>query len=250
MKEEGMAGRLDGMVISITGASSGIGGATARLVAEQGGLPVLSARRADRLEALAQELPGALAVQADVRDPEHIRRLIETTLEHHGRIDALVNNAGQGLHLPLEQVSLEDLVAITELNFYAPLVATQAVLPAMRRQGAGAIVNISSGTSRMVLPGVGAYAATKAALNMLSLVAREELKPDGIVVSVVYPSVTATEFHDKLRAGDIRVGAVDLTPHSPEYVAKAIVRAILTSEAEVVIPHGPEHPEEMEFAAY
>jgi NADP-dependent 3-hydroxy acid dehydrogenase YdfG len=134
-----MAGSLDGTVALITGASSGIGQATARLVAEQGGLPVLSARRVDRLEVLAQELPGALAVQADVRDPEQVRQLVATTLEHHGRIDALINNAGQGLHLPLEQVSLDDLVAITELNFYAPLVALQAVLPVMRSQGSGAI---------------------------------------------------------------------------------------------------------------
>jgi short-subunit dehydrogenase len=243
-----MAGGLDGMVILITGASSGIGAATARLVARQGGLPVLSARRAGRLEALAQELPGALAVQADVRDPEQVRQLIETTLKHHGRVDMLVNNAGQGLHLPLEQVSLEDLVAITELNFYAPLLAMQAVLPAMRSQGGGTIVNVSSGTTRMVLPGVGAYAATKSALNMFSLVAREELAPDGIVASVVYPSVTTTEFHDKLRAGSVPSGAGGLTPHSPEYVAKAIIRALHTGEAEVIIPHGPERPEEMDLA--
>jgi short-subunit dehydrogenase len=243
-----VAGRLDSKIILITGASSGIGAATARLVTEQGGLPVLSARRADRLEGLAQELPGALPVQANVRDPEQVRRLVETALEHHGRVDALVNNAGQGLHLPLEQVSLDDLVAITELNFYAPLVAMQAVIPVMRSQGAGAIVNVSSGTSRMVLPSVGAYAATKSALNMLSLVAREELAPDGIVVSVVYPSITATEFHDRLRAGDIPVGRPELTPHSPEYAAKAIVRALHTGEAEVVIPHGPERPGEMELA--
>ena len=243
-----MAGRLDGTVILITGASSGIGAATARLVAGQGGLPVISARRADRLEALAQELPGALAVRADVRDPEQVRQLVATTLKHHGRVDVLINNAGQGLHLPLEQVSLEDLVAVTELNFYAPLLAMQAVLPAMRREGGGAIVNVSSGTTRMVLPGVGAYAATKSALNMLSLVAREELAPDGIVVSVVYPSVTSTEFHDKLRAGIVASGAGGLTPHSPEYVAKAIIRALRSGEAEVVIPHGPERPEEMEHA--
>jgi len=242
-----MAGSLDRTVVLITGASSGIGQATARLVAEQGGLPVLSARRTDRLEALAQELLGALAVQADVRDPAQVRRLVETTLEHHGRIDALVNNAGQGLHLPLEQVSLDDLVAITELNFYAPLVAMQAVLPVMRSQGSGAIINVSSGISRMVLPGAGAYAATKSALNMLSRVAREELAPDGIVVSVVYPSVTATEFHERLRAGSMPEGGSGLTPHSPEYVAKAIMRALYTGEAEVVIPHGPERPEEMKL---
>jgi len=243
-----MAQRLDGMVTLITGASSGIGEATARLVAERGGLPVLNGRRAERLEAIAQELPGALAVQADMRVPEQVRQLVETTLEHHGRVDALVNNAGQGLHLPLEQVSLEDLVAITELNFYAPLVAMQAVIPAMRNQGKGAIVNISSGTSRMVLPGVGSYAATKSALNMLSLVAREELAPDGIVVSVVYPSVTASEFHDTLRAGSMPSGGSGLVPHSPEYVAKAIVRTLHAGEAEVIIPHGPERHEEIELS--
>src|SRR5919205_2013604 len=185
-EEKDMAERLDGKVVLITGASSGIGEATARLVAEQGALPVLSARRTDRLEALAQELPGALAIPADVRDPGQVHQLVETTMKHHGRVEVLVNNAGQGLHLPLERVSLEDLVAITELNFYAPLVAMQAVVSIMRARGGGAIVNVSSGSSRMVLPGVGAYAATKAALNMLSLVAREELKPDGIIVSVVY----------------------------------------------------------------
>src|SRR5215212_8761183 len=121
-------------------------------------------------------------------------------------------------------------------------------VPIMRARGGGVIVNVSSGSSRMVLPGVGAYAATKAALNMLSLVAREEFAPDGIVVSLVYPSVTATEFHDKLRAGAIGAGGGSLTPQSPRYVAKAIVRVILTGEAEIVIPHGPERPEEMDVS--
>ena len=243
-----MAGRLDRKVVLITGASSGIGEATARLAAEQGALPVLAARRTDRLEAIASELGGALAIPADVRDPENVHRLVESTMECFGRLDVLVNNAIQGLHLPLERVSLEDLVAVTELNFYAPLVAMQAFVPIMRDGDGGAIVNVSSGTSRTVLPGMGAYAATKAALNMLSLVAREEFAPYGIVVSLVYPSVTATEFHDRLRAGAIGAGGGRFTPHSPRYVAKAIVRAVLTGEAEVVIPHGPERPEEMEAA--
>jgi short-subunit dehydrogenase len=239
---------LNGKVVLITGASSGIGEATARMVAELGALPVLSARRTDRLEALARELPGALAVPTDVRDPEEVRRMVETTLEHHGRVDVLVNNAGQGLHVPLEHVSLEDFTAVTELNVYAPLVAMQAVIPAMRLQGGGAIVNISSGTSRMVLRGVGAYAATKSALNMLSLVAREELAADGIVVSLVYPWVTATEFHESLRAGQV-LGAGRMTPHSAEYVARAIVRAIRGGEAEIVLTPGPERPEDVEVSA-
>lgn len=235
---------IRGKVVLITGASSGIGEATARLVAKLGALPVLSARRTDRLEALARELPGALAVPTDMRDPEQVRRMVETTLEHHGRVDVLVNNAGQGLHVPLEHVSLEDFTAVTELNVYAPLVAMQAVVPAMRRQGGGAIVNISSGTTRTVLPGLGAYAATKSALNMLSLVAREELAADGIVVSLVYPWVTATEFSSSLRAGRT-LGAGHMTPHSAEHVARAIVRAIRTGEAEIVLTPGPERPEDV-----
>ena len=206
---------------------------------------MLSARRIERLEALARELPGALAVPTDLRDPTQVRRMVETTLEHHGRVDVLVNNAGQGLHVPLEHVSLEGFSAVTELNVYAPLVAMQAVIPAMRRQGGGAIVNISSGTTRTIIPGLGAYAATKSALNMLSLAAREELAPDGIVVSLVYPWVTATEFHQSLRAGRVH-GSGGVPPHSAEHVARGIVRAIRCGEAQVVLTPGPERPEDVE----
>src|SRR5450759_5683622 len=174
---------------------------TARLAAGRGAKVVLAARRADRIKDLADELPDALAVPTDLRNPAQIIRLVDATMDRFGRVDVLVNNAGQGLHVPLEQVRLDDLRAITELNVYAPLLAMQAVIPPMRRQGGGAIVNVSSMTSRMVLPGVGGYSATKSALNMLSQVARRELASDGIVVSLVYPSVTATEFHQSLAAG-------------------------------------------------
>jgi NADP-dependent 3-hydroxy acid dehydrogenase YdfG len=228
---------LDGAVVIVTGASSGIGAATARLAAEEGARVVLAARRSDRIQALAAELPGALAVPTDVRDPAQIARLVQATLDRHGRVDVLVNNAGQGLHVPLERVQLDDLKAITELNVYAPLVAMQAVLPTMRRQGRGAIVNVSSATSRMVLPGLGAYSATKSALNMLSQVARKEFAPDGIVVSLVYPSVTATEFHQALRAG-ARVGDGSASPVAPctaEQVAEAIIGVIRSGAEEVVL---------------
>lgn len=228
---------LDGAVVIVTGASSGIGAATARLAAGEGARVVLAARRSDRIGALAAELPGALAVPTDVRDPAQVARLVQATLDRHGRVDVLVNNAGQGLHVPLERVQLDDLKAITELNFYAPLVAMQAVLPAMRRQGRGAVVNVSSATSLMVLPGLGAYSATKSALNMLSQVARKEFAPDGIVVSLVYPSVTATEFHQALRAG-ARVGgwsASPVAPYTAEQVAEAIIGVIRSGAEEVVL---------------
>src|SRR5450759_430952 len=171
---------IDGAVVIVTGASSGIGAATARLAAGRGAKVVLAARRVDRIKDLADDLPDALAVPTDLRDPAQIVSLVDATLDRFGCVNVLVNNAGQGLHVPIEQVRLDDLRAITELNVYGPLLAMQAVIPPMRRQGGGVIVNVSSMTSRMVLPGVGGYSATKSALNMLSQVARRELASDGI----------------------------------------------------------------------
>src|SRR5664280_2096098 len=230
---------IDQAVCIITGASSGIGAATARQLAGLGAQVVLAARRTDRIDALARELPRALAVTTDVTVPDDFEHLVARVIETFGRVDVLVNNAGQGLHVPIEQVRLDELRAITELNVYAPLLAMQAVIPPMRRQGGGVIVNVSSMTSRMVLPGAGAYSATKSALNVLSQVARRELAPDGIVVSIVYPSVTATEFHQSLAAG-ARVGgsAGPIPPQSPESVAEAIVGVIPSGEEEVILAPG------------
>jgi short-subunit dehydrogenase len=232
---------INGRVILITGASAGIGEAAARLLAESGARLALVARRGDRLGALAAELPGALAIGADLRDAAQIKRAVSEIIDVFGRVDVLVNNAGQGLHVPLDQVRLEDLIAITELKVYAPLLAMQAVLPMMRTQRSGAIVNVSSATSRTVLPGLGAYSATKAAVNMLSAVARAEFADDGIVVSTVYPTATETEFHDRLAAGE-RLSNTGLTVHTAQYVAQAIAFAIRTGEADVIIPRGPEQP--------
>jgi short-subunit dehydrogenase len=227
---------IAGKVLIVTGASSGIGAATARLATERGAKVVLAARRSDRIQALAAELPDAFAVTTDMRDPKQITRLVDAALGRFGRVDVLVNNAGQGLHLPVEQVPLETLRSVMELNVYGPLLAMQAVVPLMRRQGGGAIVNVSSMTSRMVLPGVGSYAATKSALNMLSQVARKELEPDGIVVSTVYPAVTATEFHQSLAAGGrVGGGSWSVKPHTAEFVAEAILGLIASGDEEALL---------------
>jgi short-subunit dehydrogenase len=155
-------------------------------------------------------------------------------------VDILVNNAGQGLHVPLEELSAVDLRAVFDLNVVAPLVAMQAVLPYMRSGSGGAIVNVSSATSLRLFPGLGGYSATKAALNVLSQVARLELAAASVVVSVVYPSVTATEFHQKLRAGHLAAGARHITPDPPELVAQAIVMAVRTGEAHVLVADPPQ----------
>ncbi len=225
-------------VCVVTGASSGIGEASARLLSGLGARVVLAARRAERLQALAAQLPGALAVTTDVTSPEQIQALVTATLERHGRVDVLVNNAGQGLHVPVMEIHASDLRAVFELNVLAPLLLTQAVLPSMRAQGAGAIVNVSSATTLRVFPGLGGYAASKAALNMLSQVARLELAPAGVQVSVVYPSVTATEFHESLRAGSFR-GNRSIPADPPELAAEAIRFAIESGEEQVLVADPP-----------
>ena len=197
---------------------------------------MLAARRAERLETLAEELPGAVTVVADVTRAEDRRAIVAAATEQHGRLDVLVNNAGRGLHVPLADVDPADYAAILDLNVSAALAMMQAVLPAMRAQQEGAIVNISSGTTRRIFPGVGAYAATKAALNMLSAVAREEFSADGIVVSNVLPTYTTSEFHDALQAGSgprREPAAADTVEH----VAEEILRAVRTGEAEIDLPH-------------
>jgi len=223
---------LAGKSVIVTGASSGIGEAFARLAAREGARLTLASRRTDRLEALAAELPDVLAVTTDLRVPEQVDAMVAAAAERFGGVDVLVNNAGQGLHVPVEDVRLDDLQAVVELNLYAPLLAMQAVAPLMRARGGGAIVNVSSNTTRMTIPGIGAYSATKSALEQLSATARAEWAGAGIAVSLVVPSVTATEFHQALRAGSFRGGG-HVQPHPPELVAEAIRRAIETGEAEV-----------------
>jgi short-subunit dehydrogenase len=217
----------------VTGASSGIGAATARLAHSQGARVILAARRAERLASLAAELPGALAVPTDVTQRAEVGELCDRALQAFGSIDVLVNNAGQGLHVPLTDVEADDFRAIWELNVLAPLSLIQAVLPTMTRRGEGAIVNVSSMTSLMAIPGLGAYAATKSALNMLSNVARAEFAPAGVVVSLVLPGIVESEFHGSLRAGQISGWAGRRAALPASAVAGAILQAVRTGEAEV-----------------
>lgn len=233
---------LTGKTVIVTGASSGIGAATARALHAAGAQPVLAARRAGRLAALSSELGGALAVPTDVTDPEQARGLAAAALDAYQRIDGLVNNAGVSLHAPLAEVDPGEYRKVLDVNVVSLVVMTQAVLPAMRERGSGRIVNVSSGTTRMVLAGDGAYAATKSAVNMLSAVFRQELAGDGIDVSLLLPSMTATEFGNGVFQSGVapRPGAV---VHRPEYAASLVLRLLRTGEDTFDIPHGPEQPD-------
>lgn len=233
---------LTGKTVIVTGASSGIGAATARALHSAGAHPVLAARRPDRLAELSTELDDALAVPTDVTDTAQVSELVAAALDRHGRIDGLVNNAGASIQGPIADIDLTEYRTILDLNVASLIGVTQAVLPTMRQQRFGRIVNISSGTTRRVAVGVGAYAATKSAVNMISAVMREELAEDGIAVSLLLPSTTATEFGN----GIFKLGVAPrpgMVAHHPEYVASVVLRLLQTGEDTFDIPHGPEQPE-------
>jgi NAD(P)-dependent dehydrogenase (short-subunit alcohol dehydrogenase family) len=176
-------------------------------------------------------------VTADVTHRTEVERLIGEAAHKLGRIDVLINNAGQAAAGTIAEGRPEDYRHVIELNLFGPLNAIQAVVPVMRRNGGGIIVNISSMTSKMAIPGLGLYASTKAALNVLSATARAELAGDNIRVITVYPRITTTDF-GKNSIGDPEVRARQRTPRAgvpvdtAEYVAGRIVEALRNEPAE------------------
>lgn len=187
-------------VILITGASAGIGAALAqRLATEFVGIRlVLAARNTEKLAAVAMgcQKVGAdvLVVATDLAEVEQVKALAEKALAHFGRVDALVNNAGYGQMGPIELIAPEDAQRQFAVNFHAPLVLSQALIPAMRDQGGGRIINISSLGGRLAFPAGGMYSSSKFALEALSDVMRMELEAFKIKVCVIEPGPVTTAF--------------------------------------------------------
>ncbi len=194
-------------VVVITGASSGLGEATARLLAERGARLVLGARRTDRINALAADLmrggTQAVAVTTDVTDAQQVQTLVDTAVQTYGRIDVLINNAGLMPHSPLDRRKIADWDRMIDVNLKGVLYGIAAALPPMQAQKSGHIINVSSVAGHKVRPGSAVYAATKSAVLMLSEGLRQEVKPYNIRTTVISPGAVATELPDSITEPDI-----------------------------------------------
>lgn len=225
-------------VAIVTGASSGIGEATASLLSKKGAKVVLAARSKEKLERLSKELPDSLVIPTDMTKENDIKAMVKTAKEHFGGIDILINNAGRGYDASIENIDIEAFHELFDLDIVGPVIAMQQVIPVMKKQGGGAIVNISSGTALMFIPNMSAYSSLKRALVGISLTAREELKDDNIIVSVVYPYITLTDFEkntvkDGLEEWEDDGQEPPLGGDTAEYIAEQIVNGIESGEAEI-----------------
>ncbi len=216
---------LSNRIVVITGASAGIGAATARAFAAVGARVVLAARSVDPLERLAATLPGRpIVVPTDVRDAAACHALIAQVAAEAGRVDILINNAGVGLAGPVAELQPADLRAALEVDLIGPLHLIQAAVPLMRRQGRGLIINVSSVLAVQPLPYLGGYAGAKAALERISEALRMELRGSGIAVSVVRPGTTQTAFNQRRLGSGSEQRRLAPRGVPPEAVARCILR--------------------------
>jgi NADP-dependent 3-hydroxy acid dehydrogenase YdfG len=188
---------IEGKIVVITGASSGLGEATARLLSTKGAILVLGARRQDRLKALAETLGSAdgkaLAVTTDVTDPAQVKRLVDAAARTFGRVDVMINNAGLMPQAPLELLKIDEWDQMINVNIKGVLYGIAAALPHMKEQKTGHFINVSSVAGHRVGPGFAVYAATKHAVLALSEGLRQEVKPYNIRTTVISPGAVATE---------------------------------------------------------
>ena len=197
-----MSKNIEDKVVVITGASSGLGEATAQLLSTEGATVVLGARRQDRINTLAETLMRAggkaLAVTMDVTDRAQVKRLVDAAVRTFGRVDVMINNAGLMPQAPLELLKVDEWDRMIDVNIKGVLYGIAAALPHMKAQKSGHFVNVSSVAGHKVGPGFAVYAATKYAVRALSEGLRQEVKPYNIRTTVISPGAVATELPDSV----------------------------------------------------
>ena len=193
---------IKGKVVVITGASSGLGEATARMLSAHGATVVLGARRLDRLQKLANELTAsggqALAVATDVTQRDQVQRLVDTAVQKFGRIDVMLNNAGLMPHSPIERLKVDEWERMVDVNIKGVLYGIAAALRYMKQQKSGHIINVSSVAGHKVTPNAAVYCATKYAVRALSEGLRQEIKAYNIRTTIISPGAVATELPDSI----------------------------------------------------
>jgi len=232
---------LAGKIVVVTGASMGIGEAIAKIFADHGASVVMLSRDAGRVEAArgrVGHVERTLALACDVRHREEIDRAMGLTLHHFQRIDIWVNNAGHGL---LDSVAQMEMAACREMfdtNFFGAVMGMQAVVPVMRQQGGGTIINISSVAGHIPLPFHAAYSATKFAMNAIGKAAGVELQKDGLHVLTVCPGYVQTAFSQNVVLGNERkkVRPDSVRGITAERVARATLRGYVKKKREVIVP--------------
>ncbi len=202
-----MSNNIEGKVVVITGASSGLGEATARFLSAQGACVTLGARRVDRLQSLAKELTDSggktIAIATDVTHYDQVKQLVDAAVQTYGRIDVMLNNAGLMPHSPLERLKIEDWNQTIDVNIKGVLYGIAAALPYMKEQKSGHFINVSSVAGHKVRPPGTVYAATKHAVRALSEGLRQEVKPYNIRTTVISPGAVATELPNSITEPDI-----------------------------------------------
>ena len=232
---------LDGKVVVVTGASMGIGEALTKIFVAQGASVVMLSRDTGRAESARTRIgcpERTVALSCDVRNSEEIDRVLALTLHHFKRVDIWINNAGHGLFDSVAQTDMPACHELFETNFFGAMSAMQAVIPVMKQQGAGTIINISSVAGHIPLPFHASYSATKFALNAVGKAAAVELKKDGVHVLTVCPGYVQTAFSENAGRGNElkKVRPQSVRGITPERVARATLQGYLKHKREVVVP--------------
>jgi len=236
--------RFTNKVVIITGASSGIGHATALAFAREGAITILASRSLENLQKLADEIrnlnPNVSVVATDVSLQDSVHNMVENVMAQYGRVDILFNNAGSAFVGPINHEKfVEDTKKMMDVDFFGTVYCTKEVLPIMKKQGSGHIINMSSVVGRKAFPHFGGYSASMHAISGFTDALRQELHGSGIDVSIIHPALTQTPLLEHVNPEEMPPPFKRFTPISAESVAGAVLRGVHKKQYRIIVPFQP-----------